>query len=574
MKSIGVDLGSTGLRVAHVDDDGRTEALPGAGESWPGVLMEMRPGSALGVTFPSLKTRLGLASTVTFDDRQQRPEELVTGVFRELRQEVEEQFGERVTEAVIAVPARYSAVQRAALRKAVMAAGFSEAHLLTDSVAAVMSMNLADREAVTALVYGAGYSGFELGLIRFARGRCRALGYEGGASPAGRELDRLLLEDWLAILKDNRFHLGVVGADWLGLRSRVQQVKEALSFRDRAGISIDLQNASGIAPVTISVTRSGLEEWVAPFFRHTLEHAEDLLAQAGLTPADLDQVLLVGGTARMPVLQRVISESLDKHPALLEAEDLARGAAAYAARLEGKPQPATAVQGPISEAREDGALLRSNAALRRAITITGTPDRAEDTLVLEQQMPADQAVIASPEGALEQADRLVRGGRGAEAIALLEAVIEKAQRLLAEAREAPAPVRDSPERLLARRALTRARRKLEQSKLEEAVRESHLAWKEDPDDPEIFEQMIDVHCQAALHGDSHEDKVRWLGCAQKHDQGNARVRELLAECFFDQARELHKRGQDAQALKTLEECFIWNPEHREAHKFQEVLIES
>ncbi len=326
------------------------------------------------------------------------------------------------------------------------------------------------------------------------------------------------------------------------------------------------------APVTFGVTRSGLEEWVAPFLRHTLDHAEDLLAQAGLTPADLDQVLLVGGTTRMPVLQRVISESLANQPRLLEADDLARGAAAYAARLEGKPQPTAAVQGSFSEAREDATLLRSNAALRRAITIMTIPDQADDTLVLEQQSPADPPVSPSPEGALEQAERLLREARGAEAIALLEAVIERAQRLLAEAREAPAPVRDSPQRLLARRALTRARRKLEQGQLEEAVRESHLAWQEDADDPEIFEQMIDVHCQAALNGDSHKDKVRWLGCAQKHDQGNARIRELLAECFFDQARKLHQRGQSARALKTLEECITWNPEHREAHEFQEALL--
>ncbi len=570
MKSIGVDLGSTGLRVAHVDDDGSAEALSGVSESWPGVLMEMRPGNALGVTFPSLKTRLGLASAVTVDGRQHPPEELVTCAFRELRQRVEEQLSDRVKEAVIAVPARYSAAQRAALRQAVMAAGFSEAHLLTDSVAAVMSLSLNDRKVATALVYGMGYSGFELGLVRFVRGRCRALGYEGGPSPSGRELDRLLMEDWLATLKDHRLRLDVAGVGWIRLRSRVLQVKEALSVQDQASISIDLQTASGTAPVAISVTRRGLEEWVAPFFRHTLEHAEDLLGQAGLTPADLDQVLLVGGTARMPVLRRVISESLDRQPTLLEAEDLARGAAAYGARLEGKSQPVAAVQGPISEAREDTALLRSNAALRRAITITRTPDQAEVTLVLEQ--PADQAAVASPEGALERADLLVREGRGGEAIALLETVITEAQRLLAEAREVPAPFRDSPERLLARRALTRARRKLDQGKLEEAVGESHLAWKEDPDDPEIFEQMIDIHCQAALNGDSHEAKVRWLGCAQKHDQGNARVRELLAECFLDQAREFHGKGQRTQALETLEKCFAWDPEHRAAHELQETLM--
>jgi tetratricopeptide (TPR) repeat protein len=578
VNAIGVDFGSTALRIAGRDAGGRLELLPGSVDGWPGILFEPRPEDPLGIAFPSLKSELGNADAVAFGGRRQKPEELVTAAFRALRGKAEERWGS-AGEVVVAVPALYTAAQRAALRQAVLAAGFSEAHLLTDSVAAVLALHGDPREGVTALVYGVGYAGVEVGLIRLARGRCHALGYEGGPSPAGRDLDRLLLAAWLGFLEERRLRLEVASWDaatWLALRARIEAVKEQLSSHPKATLPVVLDTPSGGAVSGFSVARSGFEAEIAPIYRSTLEHAEGLLAQAGLTPADLDRVLLVGGTTRIPALQRMLAERLGREPLVLAEGDLARGAALFAARLGGLPVAAESEPGrTVAEPHENGRLRRAGAALRRAISLETAPEKpmAGELLTLTLRGETGEASPASAPSSdpLAEATRLIEEGRAEEASHYLAGWIEKAQELLAKARDSAAESRESASRVLARRALARARRKLERGKREEAVRESHLAWEEDRDDPEVFEQMIELHCRAAETSTNHEDALRWLGCAHTHDQGNPKIRSLLADRYCRQARELHQQGQRARALELLEKGLAWDPEHPEALELEGAL---
>ena len=110
--------------------------------------------------------------------------------------------------------------------------------------------------------------------------------------------------------------------------------------------------------------------------------------------------------------------------------------------------------------------------------------------------------------------------------------------------------------------------------LEEAIRESHYAWQQDRDNPDVFDKMIEIHCEAAQARrgpDSYADAQRWLLCANQHDEGNGRVRELLAERHYLQARHLSDQGRRKEALQTLELCLAWDPEHSGGRTLQTAL---
>ncbi|MDJ1137016.1 tetratricopeptide repeat protein, partial [Streptomyces iconiensis] len=113
-------------------------------------------------------------------------------------------------------------------------------------------------------------------------------------------------------------------------------------------------------------------------------------------------------------------------------------------------------------------------------------------------------------------------------------------------------------------SLTLARALLGDGKYEQAIRASHLAWREAPDRPDVFLEMIDIHCEAAMadHSPAHfPDAERWLKCANSHDPSNPKVRDHLAERSYIQAAELARQGHTRQALKTLAKALEWSPDH-------------
>lgn len=565
--SIGVDFGSTGLRVAYLGEGGQPVVLPDRpGSPWPCILCEPCPGGRLGISFPSLKSRLGTNGT---------PADLVTQAFRGAKRSVEDHASRPVSEVVVTVPALYSAVQRTGLREAVLAAGFADVHLLNDSVAAVIA-HTAEREGpATVLVYAMGYAGFELGLIRAAaHGRYRALGYEGGGAPAGRAFDELLLEGLFGYLEEQRLRPGTDGWDaarWLQVRAAVERMKEGLSAGERAAFPLSLETPAGQSLGCLSLDRSGFEAAIRPSVDRTLEQVASLLDQASMPSAQVDALLLVGGSTRIPFLPSLVAGALGRQPVALDGEALARGAALFAAQLGSRSLPAGAEPEGVGQGNGDGAIPADRSALRAALTVAaGPPPQASgERLVLVAGEPSAGSAPAGGPALLLPVTRLLKQGRTAEARTLLEELIREAHALLARiglpAPEAPPP---SSGAILARRALARAQQLLKKGSYEEAVLESHLAWQQDRESPDTFETMIDIHCQAALASASHADGLRWLTCAYNHDEGNIRVRHLIADRHYRQAQQLAEQGQPRQALQTLESCIAWNPEHdgaRELH---------
>ncbi|HSS52634.1 MAG TPA: Hsp70 family protein [Thermoanaerobaculia bacterium] len=572
--SIGVDFGSTGLRVAYVGEGGRPVVLPDRpGSPWPCILCEPRSGGRLGISFPSLKSRLGTNGT---------PADLVTQAFRGVKRSVEEHASHPVSEVVVTVPALYSAAQRTGLREAVLAAGFADVHLLNDSVAAVIAHTAQGEGPATVLVYAMGYAGFEAGLIRAAaHGRYRALGYEGGGTPAGRAFDELLLEALLGYLEEQRLRPGTDGWDaarWLQVRVAAERMKEGLSAGERALFPLSLETSAGQPLGCLSLDRSGFEAAIRPAVDRTFDQIASLLDQAGMPSSQVDDLLLVGGSTRIPILPSLVAGALGRQPVVLDGQALARGAALFAAQLGSRPLPAGVEPEGLGPGGGDGAISADQSALRAALSVAAgpLPQALGERLVLAAGEPSAGSALAGGAALLRPVVRLLDQGRSAEARALLEEVLREAHVLLAKT-EPPAPEVPPPSSgaILARRALLRAQQFLNKGQHEKALQESHVAWQQDRENPDTFEKMIDIHCQAAMtsgDADSYADAQRWLLCAHTHDAGNMRVRHLMAELHYQQARRLAEQGQRQQALETLESCIAWNPEHDGARELHASLI--
>lgn len=574
--SIGVDFGSTGLRVAYARDGDPPVVLPdGAAGRWPWLLCEPASGR-LGVSFPSLKSKLGTDAAVWVNRRPARAADLAAEIFRSVKQAVETQAAGSVARAVVSVPARYSASQRAALRDAALVARFAEVHLINDTVAAVMASTARRDGAATVLVYGMGYAGFEVGLVRAVRGHYRTLGYEGGSAPAGWALDRLLLQAVIDLAMESDLALDAAHWDspmWMQVRAVAQQVKEDLSAQDRVALPLSIQTPDGQRGARITFDRGAFEETVGPSFTTTLDSARSLLDQANLTVEDVETVLLVGGSTRIPVLQAVVERELGKPPILAQPDDLARGAALYAARLESKPVVAGEETERGWEGDGQGGFL-SGTALRAAIEVAeaGSPQLSGEQMVLLASGGAAPPAVPDRQAFLLHARQLADGGKVEEARSFLTEWIQDAQALLANLPAAVPNASSGP--ALARRAFARVRQYLAKGQLEEAIRESHYAWQQDRDNPDVFDKMIEIHCEAAQARrgpDGYADAQRWLLCANQHDESNGRVRELLAERHYLQARHLSDQGRRKEALQTLELCLAWDPEHSGGRTLQTAL---
>ncbi|WP_409238219.1 Hsp70 family protein [Streptomyces sp. PA5.6] len=591
--SLGIDFGATGIRALYAPPDGPGRRLDAEWGDGPWLLCEQAETGELPVTFPSLKSRVGSGRPVHLGGKPVDADRVVVRLLRSVRERVEAATRGRVAQTVISVPARFGSAQRAALRDAAREAGLDPTRLVSDSMAAVIG-HMTERDSGTCLVYGMGYEGFEIGLVRSVRGHFRSLGYEGGATSGGRAFDTATLSSAVRLLRRHRGAGSVHGIDaavWQGLRARGQEAREALGAPDGPEAAVlDLELGAGPA-LWVRFARPDLDAFLEGHVRRTLDRARALLDQSGMTPADVDTLLLVGGNTRMEQVRSRVSALGGGRCVQAPPELLALGALKHAVRLAG----GAASSGPA--ALEEGPL---EPAATAHDTLSDAPPLTATLVGAEEQGGGISRDVAG-------ARLLVREGREAEAAAVLRGVIAEAQELLdglerrgaeprslppAEAEAAapgpgpgpgpgqrspsspppptagptPAPVLD----YTSRRQIARARALLSLGRYDHAVQASHIAWQDAATRPagaDMLDAMIDVHCAAAMADMSPEhfaDAEQWLNCAYNHDPTNVRVRGLLAERTFRHAVELDRRGERDEAIEALGKCLTWDPEHAEA----------
>ncbi|GDY31986.1 Hsp70 family protein [Gandjariella thermophila] len=559
--NVGVDFGSTGVRAAYGTPGEPARFVALAGNEWPWPLCEPVPRGPLPVSFPSVKSKLGLAGSVQLGGHTVNPADLVAAALRRLRARIVAETAAPIGHTVISVPARFFASQRSALLDVAGAAGLGEVSLVTDSVAAVVG-HTGGEATGTFLVYGMGYEGFELGLVRAVRGRYRVLGYEGAGAPGGSTFDEQVLGGWLATLRDrgslpDEVRQGETG--WLRLRGTAEKVKEQLAAEGPVLFPMFVSGTNGQPRLTVQFEQPPFELLTRVLVAGTLDRADALFERSGLDRESVEAVVLVGGSTRMPHLRKLVS-GLGAAVVPTADEHLARGAVLHAHQLVRRSSPGD----------EDQLGMAGGGA---AEPVLDTPPLA--ATLLTAPGGASSAAAAEEATGLAVAQRLIAEGRREEAAAELRRLIAAAQELLHEitaggSEEPPATPdetaaggRNAPD------LLSLARRRLDKGQYPEAINLAHLAWQREPNRADVFDAMIDIHCVAAMAnptiaGFGRDEK--WLRCALGHDPSNARIRSLLAERSYLHGSGLHRAGRKDEARQALQQALAWDPEHRAAEE--------
>lgn len=351
---MGIDLGTTYSEVA-VFTEGRVQVLGKGGTTMLASCVGISPAGELLIgdearnqqllyperTARSIKRKMGSDELVTLGDKQFTPQEISALILRELANWVENKLGVPVRKAVITVPAYFSDAQRTATREAGQLAGLEVVRILNEPTAASLAYGCGSGEKQTVMVYDLGGGTFDVSIVVIENDITEVLASHGNNNLGGDDFDQLLIE-WLA-RKFKEVHGVEIGADRPSARARLwraaEEAKRKLSFepfvmiREEALVTIDGKPLH----LEVEVSRDQFEELIRPLMDSTLESVSKAMDDAGKRSSDLDAILLVGGSTRIPLVSKMLNERAgitprqDVHPDLC----VALGAGTLASRLAG-----------------------------------------------------------------------------------------------------------------------------------------------------------------------------------------------------------------------------------------------
>ena len=280
----------------------------------------------------------GAPVTLPIHGRHLTPEEVSSEILKRLKGIAEARLGHPITQAVITVPAYFNDAQRAATKRAGELAGFSVERILAEPTAAALAYGLDQLKNRSKIaVYDLGGGTFDLSILQLDNGVFEVLATQGDTRLGGDDLDEAIAE--LIAGKADLHHLTLESR--IRLREAAREAKERLSFEE--SITIRLPFLSGNSSLEVPLNRSEIENVCAPFIQRTRAHCLRSLGDAGLKPEDVDQVILVGGSTRMPLVRKFVGEIFGKEPNLSQHPDeaVALGAVLQGAILEGNLQHVT-----------------------------------------------------------------------------------------------------------------------------------------------------------------------------------------------------------------------------------------
>jgi molecular chaperone DnaK len=276
--------------------------------------------------------------------RDYSPPEVSALVLQKMRQTAEDWLGEPVTEAVVTVPAYFDDSQRQATKDAGKIAGLDILRIINEPTAAALAYGVETQAAQRVAVYDLGGGTFDISILELADGVFRVRSTNGDTFLGGEDFDNAIVEHLLATFADAN-----PGMDLRGDRMALQRLKEAaerakieLSSADETEINLPFIAASDAGPrhLQLMMTRPDLEALVEPLVQQTLTPVHSALADAGMTPADIDVVILVGGQTRMPRIHQLVADVFGKEASRRVDPDevVAVGAAIQAGVLTGEVQ--------------------------------------------------------------------------------------------------------------------------------------------------------------------------------------------------------------------------------------------
>jgi molecular chaperone DnaK len=362
-RTVGIDLGTTNSEVAIVEN-GQARVLPDqdgdlmlpscVGFSETGKLLVGREAlrqyaAAPDRTVRSIKrwmgtdhkTTLRVGGTESDETRDYLPHEISAIILRTLKQRAETVLGEEVTQAVITVPAYFTDAQRQATKTAGEIAGLEVLQIINEPTAAALAYDVRSDESERVLVYDLGGGTFDVSVVEITGEVTEVLASHGNNQLGGDDFDRRLQ---LHLAERFRQMHGVVVPDQLDTQARLlraaEQVKITLSSHAFAPVQEAFLGSKGKTALHLEteIARSDFEDLIRPLLEETLEAIDRALADANLQPNDLDRVILVGGSTRIPLVWEMVEAHLEQAPVDGVQPDLcvALGAALQAGVLVGE----------------------------------------------------------------------------------------------------------------------------------------------------------------------------------------------------------------------------------------------
>jgi len=352
---VGIDLGTTNSEVA-IHRNGRVEVLAdtegckilpsvvGLAESGELLVGEAARNQSLlwpERTVRSIKRRMGLDERVTLAGQAYTPSEISAMILRQLKHTAEQALGQPVRKAVITVPAYFSDAQRQATREAGEIAGLEVMRIINEPTAAALVYEAGQQQGKRILVYDLGGGTFDVSVVRIEEGVVEVLSSHGNNYLGGDDFDQKIVAHVLEHLKDSA---GIDIADQPRAMARVLRAAEAAKrqLSDQPFTRIDEEYLSEVAgkPVhlALELAREDYEGMIAPLIEETLEAIHIALQGAGLAASEVEEILLVGGATRTPVIRRRLKEVFGLVPRGEVDPDLcvAMGAALQGAAIAGE----------------------------------------------------------------------------------------------------------------------------------------------------------------------------------------------------------------------------------------------
>jgi len=353
-KIIGIDLGTTNSCVAVMEGGEPTVIANAEGNrTTPSVVAFAKNGERLvgqvakrqAVTNPdrtviSIKREMGTAFKVAIDGKDYTPPEISAMVLQKLKADAEAYLGQTVTEAVITVPAYFSDAQRQATKDAGRIAGLDVKRIINEPTAAALAYGLDKGEVHKILVYDLGGGTFDVSLMEVGDGVFEVLATAGNNRLGGDDFDNRII-DWIVneFKKENAIDLRQDRQALQRLKEAAERAKIELSGNLTANINLPFITADATGPkhLDMTLTRAKFNELTGDLVEKTIVPLNQALSDAGLTPSQIDKVILVGGSTRIPAVQEAVQRVTGKEPfkGINPDECVAVGAAIQAGVLGG-----------------------------------------------------------------------------------------------------------------------------------------------------------------------------------------------------------------------------------------------
>ena len=330
-KTIGIDLGTTNSCVAVMEggepvvianpEGARTTpsvvAFSKTGERMIGQVAKRQAVTNADRTISSIKREMGTNYKVTIDGKSYTPQEISAMILQKLKADAEAYLGEPVTEAVITVPAYFTDAQRQATKDAGKIAGLDVKRIINEPTAAALAYGVDKETDQKIMVYDLGGGTFDVSIIEMGDGVQEVLATAGNNRLGGDDFDQRLINYFVEEFKKEN------GIDLSGDKMAMQRLKEAaekakieLSGMTQANVNLPFITADATGPkhFDMNITRAKFNELTADLVEKTMGPVNQALSDAGLSPSDLNKVLLVGGSTRIPAVQEAVKRITGKDP--------------------------------------------------------------------------------------------------------------------------------------------------------------------------------------------------------------------------------------------------------------------